>query len=211
MGTRGLIGVVIENQPKAVYNHFDSYPSGLGCKAVAFAQTLDLTDVSAVRKTFAKIKIIDENGVPTAAEEKHLRSIGIAPQQVSSGEDWYAWLRDAQGDLTEYARIGFMPDSTSFGEDSLFCEWGYLINLDNLTLEVYEGFQKTQPTEGFWKDYDPKAIVVKPGEYINRDYYGIARVAVFDLATVTETDMTDLEARLRARDEEEEETKALTS
>ncbi len=35
---------------------------------------------------------------------------------------------------------GYMIDSLEFAKDSLFCEWGYLVNLDENVLEVYRGF-----------------------------------------------------------------------
>ena len=36
-----------------------------------------------------------------------------------------------------------MIDSHRFMADSLFCEWAYIIDLDNMRLLVYKGFQKT--------------------------------------------------------------------
>jgi hypothetical protein len=33
-----------------------------------------------------------------------------------------------------------LKNSKSFAADSLFCEWAYVINLDNDTLEIYKGF-----------------------------------------------------------------------
>lgn len=42
-----------------------------------------------------------------------------------------------------------MIDDSEFLNDSLFCEWTYIINLDNEQFEVYRGFNK-----------DPSAKVV---------------------------------------------------
>lgn len=33
-------------------------------------------------------------------------------------------------------------DSTGFLQNSLFCEWAYLLNLDTGRLEIYKGFQR---------------------------------------------------------------------
>ena len=36
MGTRGLLGFIIAGRRRASYNHFDSYPSGLGAQIAKF-------------------------------------------------------------------------------------------------------------------------------------------------------------------------------
>lgn len=36
MGTRGLLGFIIAGRRRASYNHFDSYPSGLGAQVAKF-------------------------------------------------------------------------------------------------------------------------------------------------------------------------------
>ena len=38
-----------------------------------------------------------------------------------------------------------MPTANEFIQDSLFCEWGYVANLDSHELEVYRGLQKVPP------------------------------------------------------------------
>jgi hypothetical protein len=45
-----------------------------------------------------------------------------------------------------------MSDGIDFIKDSLFCEWGYVINLDDEVLEVYRGFQ-TEPHKNRYTDY----------------------------------------------------------
>ena len=40
MGTRGLVGHIIRGRQKASYNHFDSYPPGLGLELMKFILSL---------------------------------------------------------------------------------------------------------------------------------------------------------------------------
>ena len=41
MGTRGLIGFIIKGKRRATYNHFDSYPEGMGNDVIRFILSLD--------------------------------------------------------------------------------------------------------------------------------------------------------------------------
>ena len=172
MGTRGLYGVVVNGEVKASYNHFDSYPSGLGANIVKFVQGIE--DVSDTFEQAQNLTLVNEDDT--------------AP----SGTDWYSELRDIQGDLAENLRIGFMTNGVSFGQDSLFCEWGYLVNLDDETVEVYRGFQKEPHTEGRWSDYDPTAD--ESVGYRSSHYYGIKRIAVIPFAELNEEVMIELES-----------------
>lgn len=155
MGTRGLNGVVIDGAIKAAYNQFDTYPSGLGVVMLADAQKLRDMDEEGLRfviQSWREVELVSEDAKPTPEQIAKLEERGFKAQGVSTGDDWYAWLREAQGSLDAYLNAGFMLDSKQFGYDSLFCEWGYLIDLDQRTLEVYEGFQKQPHLEGRWAD-----------------------------------------------------------
>ena len=62
---------------------------------------------------------------------------------VSTGQptEWYALLRNAQGDLNAFKEgLRYMIDSSSFMKDSLLCEWAYVINLTTNRLEIYKGY-----------------------------------------------------------------------
>ena len=49
---------------------------------------------------------------------------------------------------------GLAKNSNTFIYDSLFCEWGYILNLDSEELEIYEGFQESEPVHGRYKKSD---------------------------------------------------------
>lgn len=142
MGTRGLIGFVIDGQVKATYNHFDSYPDGVGVDVLAFARHAN-EHIDTVGKAVRKLRAVDATEKPTAAQRASLERRGASPANVSTGSDWYAWLRDTQGDLQKVLDLGYFSDDAAFAQDSLFCEWGYLVNLDEQTLEAYRGFQRS--------------------------------------------------------------------
>ena len=172
MGTRGLYGVVVNGEVKASYNHFDSYPSGLGTEIVKFVQSIE--NVSDVFEQAQNLTMVKDD------------------EEAPSGTDWYSELRDIQGDLGAHLAHGHLIDNKRFGEDSLFCEWGYLVNLDDETVEVYRGFQKEPHTEGRWSDYDPTTD--ESVGYRSSHYYGIKRIAVIPFAELTEEAMIELEA-----------------
>jgi len=44
MGTRGLLGLIIQGKRHGSYNHLDSYPTGLGLAIVKFLLSLQLSD-----------------------------------------------------------------------------------------------------------------------------------------------------------------------
>lgn len=118
MSTRGAYGFRYKETDKIQYNHSDSYPSGLG------------TDVC---------KFISKN--PAEKLKKFFNRIMLKKQD----NELYEKLRFLQGNLDALMKekTPVMFDNKYFLRDSLFCEWGYVINLDTEVLEVYKGWQKT--------------------------------------------------------------------
>lgn len=109
MSTRGTFGFHRNGKDELYYNHWDSYPDGLG---VAFIDYL-------------------------------------------KGNKDGNWIEE----------ILAHPESRddNFIKDSLFCEYGYIMNYDTNELEVYTGFQ-TEPPEGRYRDCLPRDTV-NGGEY----------------------------------------------
>jgi hypothetical protein len=147
MGTRGLYGVRKNGVDKCTYNHWDSYPSGLGSDVVEFCAN---NTVENLNKFFDNIVLVLEDSIPTETQIKECQKAGYVDLSVStqSNDDWYCLLRNLQGNFKEYQKCIdsnskiYMTDGIDFIKESLFCEYAYIINLDDEVLEFYEGFQK---------------------------------------------------------------------
>jgi len=139
MGTRGVYGFRLNGKDKTTYNHSDSYPEYLGRNIIEFIRS---TSSEEMKSIFNRIELIDKNKKPTKEEIAKCQEWSDFSVSSRSENDWYCLLRSAQGDLFAYKQgLFYMSDDSSFIEDSLFCEWGYIINLDTDMLEIWQGFQ----------------------------------------------------------------------
>jgi len=151
MGTRGFLGVVVDGVEKLAYNHWDSYPGGLGLDTLR-----RLRDAGPKLAEQARaLRVVDPASKPTTEEIEALRP--FADTGVGTGEldDWYVLLRGTQGDITAMLAAGVVEDAGRFPANSLFCEWGYLVDLDAQTFEIYQGFQTDPPTGRFARHGGP--------------------------------------------------------
>lgn len=140
MGTRGMMGFVVDGAVKGTYNHYDSYFTGLGKDVGAFVATLQGARLAEYADKARAMVFVDEQTEPTDEQREALAE--FADFGVSTGRDWYSLLRLTQGDLEKTLDCGLMPDNTGFAYDSLMCEYAYLANFDTGMLEVYVGFQQ---------------------------------------------------------------------
>ena len=180
MSTRGVYGFRKNGVDKITYNHTDSYPDYLGCEILEFCRDLSVKDLN---KLYELIEMINEDIAPTNEQIKICKMNKYADFTVSnkSEADWYCLLRRLQGNfkvlktaVEENKRI-FMIDNHDFIKDSLFCEYGYIVNLDSEALEFWLGFQRepdetnrygTELDDGY---YPCKFILNIPLSSINTD------------------------------------------
>ena len=173
MGTRGLYGFRKNGVDKTTYNHFDSYPDGLGADVINFIKKHSIDELE---KFYNRIQMVQEDATPTKEEIKTCVDAGLCDLSVSkqSTNDWYCLLRNIQGSLDALynSPVAYMIDNSDFIKDSLFCEYAYIINLDENVLEYYEGFQARpdkdnryghQKTDGY---YPCKLTSTIPLDYI---------------------------------------------
>lgn len=191
MGTRGMAGFVIGGAVKATYNHYDSYPSHLGKLIGSMTRKAadDPSYLAMLREKAASLRLVDEEVKPTPEEIERLKV--YADRRVAGGnlDDWYVLLRDAQpsseGDgkvgLEMLLDAGVMIEGASFANDSLFCEYAYLINLDTEVLEVYRGFQNEPHEHGRFAKTQAEVEAAKPAHRSDA-YYPIALIRAIPFA-----------------------------
>jgi hypothetical protein len=54
MGTCGLLGFIIKGKTNGSYNHFDSYPTGLGLDIIEFILSLSNDDIKKMAEQLEK-------------------------------------------------------------------------------------------------------------------------------------------------------------
>jgi hypothetical protein len=171
MSTRGLYGFYKNGTNKLTYNHSDSYPSYLGQHVIDFIQSCSLSELNHI---FDWIILAQEDDKPTPEQIKDCRKYADLDVSTKELTDWYCLLRNTQGELALYRDgLRYMIDNQSFIQDSLFCEWAYIINLDDKVLEIYKGFQ-TEPQNNRYR-------IDKPIDPNCSSYYNCKLVRTYPL------------------------------
>lgn len=143
MGTRGVFGVHVGGVDKLSYNHFDSYPEGLGDDVIKqYKELLETKTLAQVKHLAEALEPVDTDKKPNKKQKKLLEAYCNTAVSEQSDDDWYCLMRNLQGNIAETLKVGLYLPNNDFILDSLFCEWGYIFNFDTNKLEVYKGFQR---------------------------------------------------------------------
>jgi hypothetical protein len=160
------MGVRIGDQDKVTYCHFDCYPEGLGKKVVSAVRAM-LRDpgIEGLKQLATELRLVDGNSEATPTEQERFGRFADDGVSTQKRSEWYVLLRELQGDLKGTLQAGVMIDSHEFLQDSLFCEYAYIVNLDDMAFECYRGFQREPHTKGRYAaltgrdEYKPVALV----------------------------------------------------
>ena len=182
MGTRNLTMVIKDKKPIiAQYGQFNGFPSRQGVTILEFLRN---TDMEKFEKQLKRVRFI----TPKKENEinKYLKSIGCVDgyldmEQVSEYRKKYPLLsRETGGNVLDMIyndngrNLLWLYDKSDFAADSLYCEWAYVIDLDNGTLGVYRGFNTTPLTKKDRFFYLQKNIH-------NNGYYPVKKLTAFSL------------------------------
>lgn len=151
MGTRHLIAVYLGGTHKiAQYGQWDGYPSGQGKTILKF---LAETDLEAFEKKVVALRYMTDAQIDAA--NATMKKIG--GDAYMKKNPWMS--RDAGAKILTYVleqpKGLLLNNQITFAADGLFCEFAYVIDLDNSQFEFYKGFQKEKPgTPGRFDDLD---------------------------------------------------------
>lgn len=146
MGTRGLFGFRKNGIDKAMYNQYDSYPECLGRKVIDWLKTVTPEKLN---EMFDKIVLVNADEKPNETEKAELKECELYGDDRNS-EEWYWAIHAIQGNPSLIEKIAdtygkvYMTDDISFIKESVFCEYAYIVNLDEGVLEFWKGWQ-TKP------------------------------------------------------------------
>lgn len=197
MGTRHLIAVQKDNQYKvAQYGQWDGYLSGQGDSILTFFHENDLeTFRSKVDNCFfGTQEQIDEAYAPytngdgwmTMEQSDAFKKTEFAHLSRDTGADILNVILKSDGPL-------ILIDQIDFANDSLFCEYAYVIDLDKDILEVYQGFN-TDPL--------PEGARFTGAAKDDGEYQAVKLVATFPLGSLPEN-FDELQHELYPEDDEE--------
>lgn len=204
MGTRGVVGFRHNQKDYVTYNHFDSYPTGVGAqvlKQLTCFNLKNINELNLIRDKISTIKLINDEYIFDKQEQdvllREIEALGFThndhnPEHFGNGKvDAYFLLNPIQGSITPYIdkhhSIPYMIESSDFLMDSLFCEWAYIINLDENVIEFYRGFNKDPESKGryVFQGIDPNA---EPD-----DYLGVALLGTVSFDTLATWSDADIE------------------
>ena len=147
MGTRGAVGFRLDGDEHIAYNHFDSYPEALGAGVIDFIGHVNAdAGWDKLKGLVRELSPIDMDEAPDPEAIARYRTFADTNVGNQRLDDWYCLLRELQGaPMLEAVYQGVMvdyPDEASFLDDTLFCEFAYIIDLDTMELEFRSSRRK---------------------------------------------------------------------
>ena len=153
MGTRGLFGFFYKGRLYLVYNHFDSYPSGLGLLLVREIQTaIDNNELDFWKELLERIIVIDCESSPSQIDVYRLRNFTDLMVSDQSTSDWYCLTHKCKGSLYSVLQSGYLYPAMDTNEKEWsdlsndyetkgiledYEDYGYVLNFDENTFDVF--------------------------------------------------------------------------
>lgn len=140
MGTRGLFGFYYRGKFYVVYNHWDSYPEGLGAQIVAeLKRAVQANRLGEWIQLLEHLKIVSSTVPPTQEDIEKLRPYTDLKVSNQSPTDWYCLLRGCQGSLTSVLECGYLDNCVNDQGVPHWEEYAYIVNFDTQKLDFYAG------------------------------------------------------------------------
>ena len=190
MGTRNLTAVY-KNGKYAVaqYGQWDGYPECAGQTILKFL--LKPENIEELRKKIDKCVFVTQEEIDAAYKQ-----VGVPENErfitLSQANKFHSIFPLLNRDIgynilseiikqKEEIKLG---NSIDFANDSLFCEWGYVVDLDKNTFEIYEGYNR-KPLAKSERFYNPNLT--------ENEYYPIRHIKTYFLNSLPDKDTFEKE------------------
>lgn len=189
MTTKGAYGFYRDGINKISRHAFDSQPHRLGTWIVRFLEKYNLAELNEI---FDKIRVVNaDDPIDLLTWRKCYPHSENPPNSALTMSDV---LSRYQGNLS--AVVGqeiFMMVSggESFLKDSRFCQWGYVINLDDNVLEVYKGHQRIPTSNRYALSRAEIAASRVRNEGRQTQYFNCRLIGILPLEGLSEEDLLE--------------------
>lgn len=191
MGTRNLNCIFQGNDfAVAKYCQWDGYPEGQGVGYLDFLRQFKTgkRSLDEFKEMVKRVKEPAEGEVQAVykslgADDSGWVSCDIADKFKQLRPEW---SRDMGSEILDTiwrlkGEVSFIK-WVEFAKDSLFCEWAYVVDLNDDSLEVYRGFVTNElPAQEHGKFAFPGYVPEKP-EHSDTTYWPIRIVAKYPIA-----------------------------
>lgn len=142
MGTRNLTAVIKNGAPViAQYGQWDGYPEGQGTTVYEFVKH---AGVARLEANLDKAYWADEDELKAIYSKYQSEEGWMTMEQGQAfGEAYPTLSRDTCAEILSVVANATkrvpLVNEMAFLQDTLFCEWAYVLDLDTRTLKVYAG------------------------------------------------------------------------
>lgn len=143
MGTRNLTCVWVDGDFKvAQYGQWDGYPSVAGAEIMSAIRDITVEgSLEAFADTVRGCRFLEEGELEARYAGLGIEGEWIPVDDADRFKEHYPQLdRDMGYHIVRWLwenGPAELNDSLGFAQDGLFCEWAYVVDLDERTLEVY--------------------------------------------------------------------------
>ena len=200
MGHRGVIGFQFNKKVRSTYVHW-ALPCTTGQEIIDFLSKLNEKQLLKLQAKAKKIRWVAPNSEATPSDIKKFKKFKDTSVASHKLEDWFCLLHKTQGaPMLLYLFLGELDvliDNTENLKDSLINEWGYILNFDQNTLDIYMGDQTTPDLDNI---LGHKVEV----ETAHNQYYPCKKVLAMPLNKLSYESLEKFVNKISARNNENE-------